>query len=312
MSKSALREIEVRPLPAETAGRLMKFSPYIRQSGDDIRSEWFLGERKLLDYLAVYIGSGQGIFSVNGREFKVGENDLVWIPPDTAHWMRGTSAKMHCIYLHFDLLYDSRRSHWDAFIPGGTMDLKEYSSKMHPPLNDAVISQWQGKILTAAAPEIKALFRKICHLHKNFPWQRLAQAGLFLQMLEEILALTAEYSQPENHRAIAMRQAVEYLQRHLNKELDVNQMAGNFKLSASYFRKTFKAVYGISPRTMHRELRMWKAGEMLAYSGLNVSEVADKLGFSNIHNFSRAFKEVTSSAPRFYRNKSTLSLFNPS
>jgi AraC-like DNA-binding protein len=48
---------------------------------------------------------------------------------------------------------------------------------------------------------------------------------------------------------------------------------------------------------------MWRAGEMLAYSGLNVSEVADRLGFSNVQNFSRAFKDVTSNCPISYRNK---------
>lgn len=306
MSNTVIREREVRPLAAETARRLTDFSPYIRQSGDDNRSKWFMGERKLLDYLAVYIGSGQGVFSVNHQEFKVGADDLIWIPPDTAHWMRGTSEEMHCVYLHFDLFYDPLRSHWDAVIPGGVMDLKKYSAKMHPPLEDPVIAQWRGKILTATAPDVKALFRGICHLHKNFPWQRLAQAGLFLQLLEEILILTSEHSTQENIRTnIAMRQAVEYLQKHLDKELDVNLMAGNFKLSPSYFRKMFKAVYGVSPRTMHRELRIGKAGEMLAYSGFNVSEVADKLGFSNVQNFSRAFKEVTSSNPLLFRNKST-------
>ncbi len=303
MTNITTREMEVRPLPRETAWRLMNFSPYIRQSGDDIRFKWYMGERKLLDYLAVYIGSGAGIFSVNRREFEVAEDDLIWIPPDTPHWMRGTSAEMQCIYLHFDLIYDPGRSHWNAVIPGGMMDLKKYAARMHPAIDDPVISQWQGKIITAHNPNIKSLFRKICHMHKNFPWQRLAQAGLFLQLLEEILIETAEHSEQNNPHAVTMQQAVAHLQKHLDKELNVDVMAAGFKMSASYFRKMFKAAYGISPRTMHRELRMWRAGEMLAYSGLNVSEVADRLGFSNVQNFSRAFKEVTSNCPISYRNK---------
>ncbi len=297
------REIEVRPPTPETAWRLANFSPYIRQSGDDIRLKWFMGERKLLDYLAVYIGSGYGVFSVNKQEFNVTENDLIWIPPDTLHWMRGTSDEMHCLYLHFDLLYEPERSNWNSVIPGGMVDLKKYSARMHPPVNDQIISQWQGKIITGSSPNIKSLLRKICYIHKNFPWQRLAQSGLFLQMLEEILIITAEHSGQNNPHAITMQQAMAYLQKHLDKELNVDTMAAGFKMSSSYFRKIFKAAYGISPRTMHRELRIWRAGEMLAYSGLNVSEVADKLGFSNVQNFSRAFKEVTSNCPLSYRNK---------
>ncbi|MEI8245026.1 MAG: AraC family transcriptional regulator [Lentisphaerota bacterium] len=303
MNNIAPREMEVRPPSRETAWRLANLSPYIRQSGDNIRVKWFMGERKLLDYLAVYIGSGYGVFSVNRQEFEVAADDLIWIPPDTPHWMRGTSDEMHCIYLHFDLLYDPERSHWNAVMPGGMMDLKKYSVRMHPAVNDPVIQQWQGKIIDDAPPNIKSLFRKICHIHKNFPWQRLSQAGLFMQMLEEILIVTAEHSEQRAPHAATMRQAVAYLQKHLDKELNIDDMAAGFKMSSSYFRKMFKSAYGISPRTMHRELRMWRAGEMLAYSGLNVSEVADRLGFSNVQNFSRAFKDVTSNCPISYRNK---------
>lgn len=303
MNNIAPREMEVRSLPLETAWRLANLSPYIRQSGDNIRFKWFMAERKLLDYLAVYIGSGSGVFSVNRQEFEVAADDLIWIPPDTPHWMRGTSDEMHCIYLHFDLLYDPARSHWNAVMPGGMMDLKKYSARMHPAVNDPAIQQWQGKIIAGSPPNIKSLFRKICHIHKNFPWQRLAQAGLFMQMLEEILIVTAEHSEQRAPHAATMRQAVAYLQKHLDKELNINDMAAGFKMSSSYFRKMFKSAYGVSPRAMHRELRMWRAGEMLAYSGLNVSEVADRLGFSNVQNFSRAFKDVTSNCPISYRNK---------
>ena len=298
-----IKEIEVRPPPADTALRLSRFSPYIRQSGDSIRPKWFLGERKLLDYLAVYIGSGKGIFSVDRKEFEVAEDDLVWIPPDTLHWMRGTSEEMHCIYLHFDLMYDPARSHWNAYVPPGTTDLAKYSARMHPPLADPLISQWKGKIISGTAPSVKSLFRRICHVHHNFPWQRLCQAGLFMQMLEEILAGAAGESSSGTSHAVLMQKAMAYIQNRLNVELDVEAMAKSFLMSASYFRKIFKAHYGISPRTMHRELRIWRACEMLAYSGLNVSETADRLGFSNVQNFSRAFKEVTANSPLFYRSR---------
>lgn len=299
-----IKEIEVRPPSVETVWRLRNFSPYIRQSGDDIRRKWFIAERKLLDYLAVYIGSGNGVFSVAGNEFEVVEDDLVWVPPDTLTWMRGTSEEMHCIYLHFDLMYDPERSHWNAFIPGGVTDLSKYSARMHPPVDDPQISQWRGRIISGASPSVKSLFRRICHTHGNFPWQRLCQAGLFMQMLEEIIAGTARYpAASDMPHAVTMQKAVAYLQAHLASELDVDAMSASFQMSASYFRKIFKTAYGISPRTMHRELRMWRACEMLAYSGMNVSEVADSLGFSNVQNFSRAFREVTSSRPISYRTK---------
>jgi AraC-like DNA-binding protein len=37
------------------------------------------------------------------------------------------------------------------------------------------------------------------------------------------------------------------------------------------------------------------------FSDVNVSEIADALGFSNVHNFSRAFKSAMGVSPRAYK-----------
>ena len=65
--------------------------PYLRQCGNAVRGKWKLEDRKLLDYLLVFIEKGEGIFCIDGIKYQANENDLFWIPPNTIHYMEGTS-----------------------------------------------------------------------------------------------------------------------------------------------------------------------------------------------------------------------------
>jgi AraC-like DNA-binding protein len=89
----------------------------------------------------------------------------------------------------------------------------------------------------------------------------------------------------------------------VNKNLDVGALARGVGLSASYFRRLFRESRGVSPSVFHRDLRVREAVRLLADHGMNVSETADALGFSNIHNFSRAVKAVTGLSPKKYCGK---------
>lgn len=281
---------------------LSSLSPYIRQSGDDWRRPWVLKERKLLDYLLVYIAQGKGLFSVNGNPFEVNDGDLIWIPPDTLHEMQGTSETMHCLFIHFDLLYDPARSHWDACIPGGTKDLEEFSNLMHPKIKHPVISRWKGKIHITNQAAILSILQKI-----NIEYRRLQNgaalmlSGLILQLIDTIINGLAPLTGVSGNHWREMQEAAGYIQDHAENELNITRLAAHFHFSPSHFRKLFREIHGQSPRTMHRQARIRRACEMLVYSSLNISEIADRLKFSTPHNFSRAFSNVTSISPGNYR-----------
>ncbi len=124
---------------------LFWINPYVRQSGNAVRGKWKLEERKLLDYLLVYIEKGEGLFRIDGKEYQATEKDLFWIPPDTIHYLEGISDIMVCPFIHFDLIYRYPGSHWEFTIPGGKIDLSEYHSLMHPSIPKSPLSALKGK-----------------------------------------------------------------------------------------------------------------------------------------------------------------------
>lgn len=282
---------------------LLTLKPYVRQTGDEIRAPWFLDNRKLLDYLIVHIVRGKGHFKVADTAFDVADNSLVWIPPDTIHRMKGTSSEMHCRYIHFDLQYDPKRSHWDACIPGGTINLERYSLFMHPQVQNNGINILCGHISTTPGPIISDLIFNICLIHTRNPASIVELSALMLSLLENILKL---YQKPrggiqpyEN----SIRLAEAYLRENPDPNIDISKLAKRHNYSASHFRKLFRRTTGKSPGEVNSRALILKATRLLIYSSKNISQIADELGFSTVHNFSRAFKRAMNLSPTDYRKK---------
>lgn len=281
--------------------RLRELSPYIRQTGDDWRTPWFMQGRKLLDYLLVYIAGGEGIFTVGEETFEVKPRDLIWIPPDTLHEMRGTSELMNCVYLHFDLIYDQDRSHWDACIPGGTLDLSEFSELMHPPVNDPIISCWQGKIPLTNHQTVMQLLKQICLEHRRAPiYSQLTLQGMLLQVLNQLIIESLPNHEKHPYWEL-MQQAGAEITDKAAMEINIEAFARQYDLSASHFRRVFKEVHNQSPREMHQKAKMSLACEKLVYTNMTLAEIADELSYNHVHNFSRAFKEMIAVSPGAYR-----------
>ncbi len=299
------------PIPGERAlslpadcdiRRLQRLRPFVRQSGDEWRRAWLLPGRKLLDYLIVYIADGHGSFTVDASTFAVGPGDLVWIPPDTYHEMEGFAPSMHCIYAHFDLLYDPARSNWDACIPGGTLSLEPWTGLMHPPLDDAVIGSWKGTLPVSNAAAIGGLLTALCVEHRRLAADAAVQiGGMMLQLVGLILRGLSPGRKSTPHAA-QIQAALEFIREHADRDLHVGRLAAAVGLSGSHLRRLFRETVGKSPRAVHREARIRKACGMLVYNTrMNISEVAFALGFSTVHNFSRAFHQLTGTAPTAYR-----------
>lgn len=288
------------PPEAETSARILELRPYLRQSGNQVRSKWKLGNRKLLDYLLVCIVSGTGRFSVGNAGFPVGPGSVVWIPPDTEHEMSG-NADMHLMYLHFDLVYDPERSHWNASLPPGTLDLSNYQEIMHPPLKDPVISRWSGLLELKEPQKLYPLLRQICLEHRRQTSCELALSGLLLQLVAE-LCLAVGLEEHGTGIDSRIRNAMIWLRNHDDKPFDLKKAAHQAGLSTPHFRKLFREAYNVSPREFHQRCRVARAGELLVYSDYTVSETAELLGFGSIYSFSRAFKQVTGISPQQFKS----------
>ncbi len=84
---------------------------------------------------------------------------------------------------------------------------------------------------------------------------------------------------------------------------DIREMAEVAALSPRQFFRQFSAVMGCTPHVYVTRRRLARAKDMLAAGGMNVTEVAETLGFPTIHGFSRWFLRETKLNPSEFRER---------
>lgn len=83
-------------------------------------------------------------------------------------------------------------------------------------------------------------------------------------------------------------------------EFNVEMLAREVGLSRVQLHRKLKDITGVSTASFIRNLRMKKAAALLQEGKLNISEIADEVGFDNQANFSTVFKKFYGSSPSEY------------
>ncbi|MCP4375796.1 MAG: helix-turn-helix domain-containing protein [bacterium] len=103
-----------------------------------------------------------------------------------------------------------------------------------------------------------------------------------------------------DHRIQAV---IEQMYNHLDGTLSVPKMAKMAHLSGPHFRRLFARVTGTSPKKFYNKLRLAWADHLLRNGSMNVTEIADALGFSSPFHFSRTFHTHFGHPPSHLRRR---------
>ena len=110
---------------------------------------------------------------------------------------------------------------------------------------------------------------------------------------------------PENNEYV--RRLLEMLEKDCGSGMSLSSAAEKLGLSSVYLGKIFKRVTGVNYVQYLTDLRMEKAKVMLLQDGVRIQDVAEALGYSQPHYFSKIFKQTTGMSPsEFVRNHGSL------
>ena len=134
----------------------------------------------------------------------------------------------------------------------------------------------------------------------------LTELLLLLMQSEDSVYTTEKHS--EKSRELAQSSIteliVDYLRENVYSSLNLSDVCTRFYMGKSKLCKLFDEYLGESPMEYFTKLKIAEAKKLLRQEELAVGKVADMLGYSSIHNFSRAFKTATGFSPTEYRKKS--------
>jgi AraC-like DNA-binding protein len=95
----------------------------------------------------------------------------------------------------------------------------------------------------------------------------------------------------------SLSRAIELINRDYRGKISLGKLSRQCALSPSRLSELFRESLGLSPMQYHNQLRIDKARQLLRHSDMNVTQIAEYLGFSSVHYFSRFFKTHTGLAP---------------
>jgi AraC-like DNA-binding protein len=98
-----------------------------------------------------------------------------------------------------------------------------------------------------------------------------------------------------------LAETVAHMQTRFSEPLRVEELAAMTGLSAYRFSRRVREIFGLSPSQLIARIRVDAASELLRSTGLRVSEIAQRCGYSDQSAFTRQFKAVTSLTPSQYR-----------
>ncbi len=104
----------------------------------------------------------------------------------------------------------------------------------------------------------------------------------------------------EHFKALQMEQLTAYLLERLDRTLTLEQMGEELGLSTTKLWRLVHEKQGCGPMAYFLQLKIEEAKRLLTKTSLNVTEVAERLGFSSVHYFSKMFKEKTGKTPSAY------------
>ncbi len=146
---------------------------------------------------------------------------------------------------------------------------------------------------------------KILQIFKDCEYKRTLKNPIYkialLKNLYEILFLILSPLSTKSYQTETKRQkiapALDFIVKNYHQKIRNDELAAMVGMSTVYFRKTFTAIFGVSPIAYIHQIRIKKAKEILKSDYGSLSEIAISLGYADLYDFSRTFKKYIGISP---------------
>lgn len=226
-----------------------------------------------------YVQSGTLTITTASAVHTLSAGDLILYGPDKEH-PRQLMKDCACSYLSvsFDMDYDDPQRLLDQVFHT-TNGLRDTLRKI---IEQSSLSSLHARTLM------------LCHLQEV-----VTQLLLLCDELEEKRSLSRQSSNP-NSQTELLQQILLYMDERVTEPITIEEICHRFFMSRTSLQALFKMHLHLSPKSYLINIKLQKSKELLRESQYTISEIADILGFSSIHYFSRLFKKYFDVSPSEY------------
>lgn len=274
--------------------------PYIRQSEFAVRTPWSAGERRLLDFLLVFMQSGSCTLTVEGTSYELAAGDFALVQPGERHSFEAP-VDTTTPYAHLDVFYNPRREESFSARPG-QLDLSGFEQLCQPRLDDALGVSVPTRFRPRRAARFEAVMLRMVGLWQSQdPVDRLEAQTLATELVVHLLRDFASPRARDWPGVDRFGWVTSYFSLHLAEPVAVADLARRAHLSPSHFAAEFRRHFGVAPHQYLMRLRIEHAQSLLTTTDAPLTEVATLCGFADTPHLTKAFRRATGTTPAAYR-----------
>ena len=105
---------------------------------------------------------------------------------------------------------------------------------------------------------------------------------------------------PEQY--VFIRQSKAFMQKYHAEKVELNDLAQAAFMSRFHYVRIFKQIYGVTPRSYLRDLRISKA-KTLIEQGCSITDTCFEVGYESVTTFSSVFKKCVGLTPKAYQKQ---------
>lgn len=176
--------------------------------------------------------------------------------------------------------------------------LAEQLRARHPQIQLAILSGHQ---------EYKYVRKALQHSLSDYllkPVDEAELSELLSRMKAAVRARLCDHRAAELSTEDVVRSIHGHIETHYQEITELQALAGQFGIAVGYLSTLYNKMYGASPSKHLLSVRIERAKELiLRDESLPVREIAQRVGYSDPHYFSRLFHSVTGLSPSEYRQR---------
>ncbi len=279
-------------------------SPFVRIAFNSyIKAPWHLKRRVIFDYELLYIKKGNVEIGFDHRIYHGTSGDIFLFRPGVHHYIKTLDdTPFHQPHMHFDLFEQSDSTEVGlSFQPAAAISAKELSHMREDNIDLFGIS-FPDKINLQNLSEFeRMLFAIIEEFEHQLPLYKLRAKAMCLDLLIYLARHLMDKACAQQPRHQALEDVFAYMKDNYTKDISLHTLAKMADMSKYHFTRKYTAHFHVTPMRHIQNLRLQKAKELISFTNLSLTEIAELAGFSCIHSFSRAYKNAYGVMPSSLR-----------
>lgn len=242
----------------------------------------------------IYIKKGQGVVTVDFRDYRVNHDTIVLILPGQLHSIsqyKDESMEYENIIFHPSMLMprsaDIVTTQYMSPLLHGQITVPTIYTPVYPYYQDVVAPIDACDEICKTMPQGYELYIK----------------SMLFQLFFVLHNRCRNLTKPQKNKKTLdkMRPVLKYIENNYMHPIRIAEIAQVADFSESHFMRYFKETMGTSFVDYLKDYRLTMAARLLASSESSILSISEEVGFDNLSYFNRSFKAKYGSTPSQFR-----------